>query len=203
MGFGDFFKKSAGLIGAGVGFMVAGPAGAAAGASIGGGIGGGLLGRDAAKAEKKAANAQRRQAQLQSWQNSMNSLREFQRAQAMSATAFQGSGASLESSAAQGVRSSLGATESRNQELLAQNVSLGNEYYRHLQNAAKARGNAAIASSLGQIASAAFSVMPTGTPDPGSVSTVSGTGPMGTNVPQPGSTLPTDNFNTIDPFGGP
>jgi hypothetical protein len=194
MGLGSFLKKAVGvggsLIGAGIGAF-AGPGGMAAGFQIGGAIGGAVAGASAASSEKKAARAQRRQAQLQAWQNSMESLREFQRAQAMSSTAFQASGASLESSGAQGVRSSLGATEASNQALLGQNVQFGNQYYKNLQDAASMRGAAAIGSAIASIGSSVSSLIPT-TPAPTTTTTTSGPPPIrstGTRVwnPQTGT----------------
>ena len=161
-----WFKKAigvgAGIVGGAVGFVASGgnPAGAAAGFAIGSAIGGAVTGAEAASKEKKAAKAQQRQAQLQSWQASMDSLREYQVAQAMSSTSFQGSGASLESSGAQGVRSSLGATEASNQNLLGQNVQLANDYYRNMKDAAEWRQIGAIGSAVSSIGSSIMSVVP-------------------------------------------
>lgn len=160
MGLGSFLGKVGGIAGGAIGFALGGPAGASAGFAIGGALGGAAAGAEAASSEKKAARAQRRQAQLQAWQGAMESLREFQRAQAMSSTAFQASGASLESSGAQGVRSSLGATEASNQALLGQNIRLGNQYYRNLQDSASARGAAAIGSAIATIGGSVMDLIP-------------------------------------------
>jgi len=57
MGWKDELKKAAGVVGAGLGFVIGGPAGAAIGASIGGGISGAAAAKDAAKTQAQATEA--------------------------------------------------------------------------------------------------------------------------------------------------
>ena len=116
------------------------------------------------QAAKKAGKKQSAAAQLQSWADSMESLRQYQQAQAVSSTAFQGSGASLESSGAQGVRSSLGASEANNQELLGMSVGLSNDYYKAMGDANRWQTVSSIAGSISSIAGSIGSIMPQ---DPG------------------------------------
>lgn len=113
-----------------------------------------------ARSARKGGKKQKRAARLQSWQQSMESLRAYQQAQAAVATAFQGSGASLESSGAQGVRSSLKSTELNNQQQLAKSVQLAGGYYDALRSASMWSGISSMAGAVGSMASSYGSILP-------------------------------------------
>jgi hypothetical protein len=197
-------KGAGSLIGAGVGFMVGGPAGAAAGFSIGGSISSAAAGISSAKQEKKAAKAQQAQARLQAWQQTMTALREYQMAQASAGVGWEASGASLESSGAQGAKSALGSQAATNTALIAQGVQFSNQYYNAMRKISRNDQLAGISNAIGQLGSAAMSVFPRGgTPAPTSAPNPTDTANFGTQAMPIGTTTPTPVYNTIDPYGGP
>jgi hypothetical protein len=167
--FSDIVKVGAGVVGGVIGFAVGGPAGAAYGFSIGSSVASGLEGIEAAAAAKDSAKAQRRQAKLQVWQQSMENLRNYQQASSMAAVAAESSGASLESSAAQGVQSSLGSQTSFNNAMLAEGLGLSNQFYGAQRDLINAQRNAQVWSTLGSLARSAATILPQG----------GGTNPMG------------------------
>jgi len=162
--FSDIVKKGAGIVGGAIGFAVGGPAGAAIGFSIGSSVSSGLEGIEAAAAAKDSAKAQRRQAKLQVWQQSMENVRNYQQASSMAAVAAESSGASLESSAAQGVQSSLGSQTSFNNAMLAEGLSLSNQFYGAQRDMINAQRNAQVWSTLGSLAMSASTILPGKTP---------------------------------------
>lgn len=173
-------------------------------AVIGSAVVGAVTGQLAAKEQRKGAKAQRAQARLQAFQSSMESLRTLQEAQAVSSVSFQGSGASLESSGAQGVRSSLGASEASNQRMLAENVQLSNRYYSAMSDASRIQGIGSVAQSLIGAAGMAASVMARPpTVQPTTTLNAQDVANYGTQATPIGSTTRQPVYNTIDPFGGP
>lgn len=115
-------------------------------------------GEKAKKAAKRANRAAAAQQRLEAWAQSMESLRNYQRAQASAAGEWEASGASLESSGAQGVQSSLGATEMRNQEMGEMNVQAASDYYKYINEKTRWEGRAAIGQSIANIAMTARSL---------------------------------------------
>ena len=106
-------------------------------------------GMKAADAQKDANKAQQRQQRVQAWVDAMQNIKDIQLADAVSGTAWQGSGASLESSGAQGVSSAIGAQGAFNLSLLAENVKNANNYYNATATASKWGG---YSQALGSIA---------------------------------------------------
>jgi hypothetical protein len=126
---------------------------------------------EAAKQQKKAARAQRRAQQLQQQQQRLDMLRQHQRAEAGAIVTAQASGASLESSGAQGVQSSLDAQTGVNLRLQGVGVALGQDYYNRLRNASKLQGQAAMFGAAASIAGMASSFLPGKTAPPGATPT--------------------------------
>jgi len=176
------------------GFLVAGPAGAAVGA----GISAGVAGVEQAGLERDAAKVQRRQAKLQAWQRQMSQLRDLQVAQASAGTAFQASGASLESSGAQGVQSSLISQTAQNTGLVSQGVEATNALTRIQNDMSRNSMYASIGQLAGSITQAGAGLF--GGPVTNTTSlTPNDVQNFGTTSIPSGTTTPMPVYNTIRP----
>ena len=132
------------------------------GAAAGSLVSGTVAGMEAADAQQDAANQARKRERLMMFQNAMENVRRTNLAMATSAVSFQGSGADLESSGAQGVRSSLGAQGSFNNTMLTQGGQISDRYWNYMREAADARGRQALWGSLAQGFSMLNTVLPQG-----------------------------------------
>jgi hypothetical protein len=115
----------------------------------------------AGKAQRKAGKAQRAADRLQNWQNQMQQLRDYQVGVATAGTAWEGSGASLESSGAQGTRSAMGSQLAGNLDMLARGAQLSNKYSSAMNSANRWQGVASIANTIGSVAAAYGSIKAT------------------------------------------
>jgi hypothetical protein len=200
--FKDLVKKGAGVVGGAIGFAIAGPAGAAIGFGLGSSVSAGLEGLDAAAAAKDSAKAQRRQAKLQIWQQAMENVRGYQQAVALSGVAAEASGASLESSAAQGTQAALGAQASFNNTMLAQGLQYSNAYYNSQRDMINAQRNAQIYSTLGDLAMQASTIIPSGgAPSPGGGWAAADRAGYGQTGGSGGRTLRPGNLQGVMPGG--
>jgi len=158
-----FLSGLAGVVGGGIGFLVGGgPAGAAAGFAIGSSIGAAGEGMAAEADAKDAAKAQRRLAQLENRRNRLELIREYQSALATSAVSFEGSGAAIESSGFQGVRSSLGAQVKGNLIYNQKGGQLSTEYYNRMRDSYNHQSSANLLQGLSSAAGSLYNVMQSG-----------------------------------------
>lgn len=115
-----------------------------------------------ASAQRKAGKAQRAADRLQSWQNQMQQLRDFQVAVATSGTAWEGGGMSLKSSGAQGTRSSAASQLASNIGLIGQGAQLSGRYSSAMNSANRWAGISSAAGSLATMVNSVSSVVPKG-----------------------------------------
>lgn len=129
----------------------------------------------AGKAQRRASKTQRQADRLQSFQNQMQQLRDYQVAVAQAGTAWQGSGASLESSGARGARSATGSQLAQNIDMIGRGAQISNQYSSAMNKANRWQGIGQIASTVGSTALTLGSVTPQTTdefinlPDQGTV----------------------------------
>lgn len=156
-----------------------------------------------AKAQRKAGKAQRAADRLQSWQNQMQQLRDFQVAVATSGTAWEGGGMSLESSGAQGTKSSAASQLASNIGLIGQGSQLSGRYSSAMNDANRWVGISTAAGSLATMINSVSSIVPrnptTQVSAPNSVDTQN----YGTQATPIGTTTRQPVYNTIDPYRGP
>ena len=197
MGFGDIFKKAAPIVGGIVGGVVGGPAGAAIGFGIGSTASSAMAGMEAEDAAKDAAKSQRRLAQLENRRNRLELIREFSLAQSQAAVLGEASGAGVESSRIQGVRSSLGGQSKGNLQFNAQGLNLSNNYYSNLRDSYNAATQANLLGAGASLAMMASRSLPSSWPSGGAPNK---TTPVYT-APRSPQAAPTSTDITLTPYG--